>query len=116
MLSRDEKRNRRPARIELGDEELAITWPDGRQSRYGLKDLRLACPCAVCCQMRGQPHGPQLVATELGVELPLITAASVDPTGAATGFEPVGRYGIKIRWADGHDAGIYTFEMLRDLG
>jgi len=27
----------------------------------------------------------------------------------------VGRYGIKIRWADGHDAGIYTFEMLREF-
>ena len=24
----------------------------------------------------------------------------------------VGTYGLKIRWSDGHDTGIYTFERL----
>jgi DUF971 family protein len=28
---------------------------------------------------------------------------------------PVGNYGISIRWSDGHDTGIYTFERLRRL-
>lgn len=116
MLSRDDRRRRRPQRIELDGDALAIAWQDGGHSRHDLKALRLACPCAVCRQRRGEPHDPQLVSTELGVELPLVSASDVDPTGEATGFEPVGRYGIKIRWADGHDAGIYTFEMLRQLG
>lgn len=28
----------------------------------------------------------------------------------------VGSYGLTLRWADGHDTGIYTFERLRALG
>lgn len=29
--------------------------------------------------------------------------------------EPVGSYGIKIYWSDGHSAGIYTFDHLRKI-
>ena len=111
MRSREEKKRRRPASIELGDRELLISWQDGHRSSHALEDLRQQCPCANCREARGQPHGPQLV----GNELPIVTAASVHPTSEAKGFDPVGRYGIKIKWADGHDAGIYTFEMLRDF-
>jgi DUF971 family protein len=28
---------------------------------------------------------------------------------------PVGHYGYKIIWSDGHDAGIFTLEALREL-
>ena len=111
MRSREEKKRRRPTSIELGERELLISWQDGHRSSYAHHDLRLQCPCANCGQARGEPHGPQLI----GNELPIVTAASVNPTSEAKGFDPVGRYGIKIRWADGHDAGIYTFEMLRDF-
>jgi len=111
LRSREEKRRRRPARIQLTDQELHIWWQDATESRLPLKDLRLQCPCANCREARGQPHGPQLV----GSELPMVTSASVDPTAEATGFDPVGRYGLRMKWADGHDAGIYTFEMLRDF-
>lgn len=111
LRSREEKKRRRPARIEMGEMELLITWQDGHRGAYALKDLRLQCPCANCREARGEPHGPQLV----GDELPIVTSASVDPTSEAKGFDPVGRYALRIRWADGHDAGIYTFEMLRDF-
>ncbi len=30
-------------------------------------------------------------------------------------IEPVGRYGMRITWSDGHNLGIYTFEYLRKL-
>lgn len=109
MQNRAEKRRRRPQEIKLGDEELTIVWLDGQESHHSLEELRLGCPCAECGEARGQPHGPQLV----GNELPLVTSSSVTPTSKANGFEPVGRYGIKIRWLDGHEAGIYTFEALR---
>ena len=110
MRSRQEKQRRRPASIELGQSEMLIAWQDGARSTYALQDLRRHCPCANCREQRGEPHGPQLV----GGELPMATAR-INPTCEAKGFDPVGRYGIKIRWADGHDAGIYTFEMLRDF-
>ena len=28
---------------------------------------------------------------------------------------PVGNYGVQVAWKDGHDTGIYTWEMLRTL-
>ncbi len=32
------------------------------------------------------------------------------------GAELVGQYGLRITWADGHDTGIYDYELLRSLG
>lgn len=32
------------------------------------------------------------------------------------GITPVGNYGIKLEFDDGHDTGIYTWERLYDLG
>ena len=112
MRGPEERRRRRPARIDLGEEALTIRWQDGRESRYELQALRLQCPCAICRQKRGEPHGPQLAAAG---ELPIVAVSELTPTSEARGFDPVGRYGIRIHWADGHEDGIYTFEMLRGL-
>ena len=32
------------------------------------------------------------------------------------GMKPVGNYAYGIEFSDGHDTGIYTFELLRELG
>jgi DUF971 family protein len=32
---------------------------------------------------------------------------------AVKDIEPVGRYGLRFRWSDGHDTGIYSFSLLR---
>ena len=71
MRSREEKKRRRPARIQLTEQDLRIWWQDGHEGHYPLADLRLQCPCANCREARGQPHGPQLV----GAELPAITTS-----------------------------------------
>lgn len=107
MLRRDSKR---PAAVELGDDELRIRWRDGRQSRYDLETLRRECPCASCRALRHEP-GVQTPEPGLG-ELTLIDPVAETATARATGFERVGRYGIRIQWADGHSYGIYTFEDL----
>jgi DUF971 family protein len=44
----------------------------------------------------------------------------LDPAGvpervSAEEIGLMGRYGIRIRWSDGHDTGIYTFDRLRAL-
>jgi DUF971 family protein len=31
-------------------------------------------------------------------------------------MKPVGNYAYTIAFSDGHDTGIYTFELLRELG
>lgn len=32
-----------------------------------------------------------------------------------TALTPVGNYGIQATWKDGHDTGIYTWEMLKTI-
>jgi DUF971 family protein len=112
MLTREQRRQRRPQRIELGETALAIVWGDGNRVEYALEQLRRECPCANCREARGLPHGPQLVADG---SLPMLSTQAAAATAEVVGFDPVGRYGLRLHWADGHDAGIYTFEMLREL-
>ena len=49
-------------------------------------------------------------------ELPVLAGEAETATAQALKFDYVGRYGLRITWADGHDTGIYTFETLRELG
>jgi DUF971 family protein len=46
---------------------------------------------------------------------PVLTAAEAQPT-KILGMEPVGNYAYSIKFNDGHDTGIYTLELLRELG
>jgi ATP-binding protein involved in chromosome partitioning len=80
---------------------LGVEWNDGHESRYEVRDLRLACPCANCIQ---EWTGEVTIRPE---SIP----ADVHPVG----LEPVGNYGLRIDWSDGHATGIYTFERLRAL-
>lgn len=34
---------------------------------------------------------------------------------AITGIEPVGNYAVKIRFSDGHDTGLYSWDWLQEL-
>jgi ATP-binding protein involved in chromosome partitioning len=92
-----------PTQIEQdGERHLAITWSDGRASRYEVRTLRLACGCAHC------------VDEWTGVKQ--LDPASIPQDVHPLRLSPVGRYAIGIEWSDGHDAGIYSFERLRELG
>ena len=90
-----------------GDDRLVIAWSDGHRSVYTWKHLRENCPCASCREERAQPPDPFriLKPSELVPRPPLAPVA----------VAPVGRYGYKITWNDGHDPGIYTLENLREL-
>jgi DUF971 family protein len=76
---------------------LRILWDDDELSDYPFAYLRGWCPCAVC-----QGHGGER--RFLHVENPQLV--SVGRTG---------NYALNLRWQDGHDTGIYTFEYLRNL-
>src|SRR5579872_4252884 len=82
---------------------LSIEWDDGHSSLYSLRDLRWACPCAVCRGEWGQPGRLDTVTSLPDEELRLVDVHAV------------GRYAIAPVWASGHDAGIYSFEYLRSL-
>ncbi len=80
---------------------LRVTWSDGHVSVFPGRTLRLACACASCVN---EWSGSRM-----------LDPARVPERVAAEEIELMGHYGIRIRWSDGHDTGIYTFDRLRDL-
>ena len=97
----------RPAVIRReGEDRLYIEWSDGKKGFIPWDNLRAQCPCATCREERQKPPDPFHVLSdrELRAGLPRPTA-----------MHPVGYYAYKIIWNDGHDAGIYTLENLREL-
>ena len=84
-----------------GPRELAVTWADGHESVYPVRELRLACPCASCVdEWTGEER---------------LDDAAVPPDVRPLAIHPVGRYAIQIDWSDGHSTGIYPFRRLRAL-
>ena len=90
------------------DRHLLIKWSDGQTRRYRFGELRDACPCATCREKRKQTDEP----TSL---LPVLSAEEAQPLDI-TGMKPVGSYAYTIAFSDGHDTGIFSFELLRSLG
>ncbi|MEM1061012.1 MAG: DUF971 domain-containing protein [Planctomycetota bacterium] len=89
-------------RAERDQRKFVIAWSDLVTTEVGFRDLRGACPCANCVheltgeRLVGRDDVPEDVApTELGL---------------------AGNYALKISWNDGHNTGLYRWEVLRDLG
>ncbi len=99
----------RPRRIQVkkASRELVIGWRDGSEGRIALSDLRTNCPCATCRQHR------QRLEQEAGLHV--ISGEEMATTDEVLGVVPVGRYAVKVSWADGHSTGIYTYGHLRRL-
>jgi ATP-binding protein involved in chromosome partitioning len=90
-----------PAPSAAEGHNLAIYWSDGQKFVYRARDLRFACPCAVCVdEFSGQRK---------------ITKDSVVADVALEKALPVGRYGVNLVWNDKHSTGIYTYKYLREL-
>ena len=45
----------------------------------------------------------------------IVDVEGIDQEIGIDGMELVGNYALKIRWSDGHDTGLYTWEHLRRL-
>lgn len=92
-----------PLRFEQqGPRTLGVYWADGARSRIDVRTLRLACRCALCVDERSGEA--------------LLQSDSVPQDVQPLRIEGVGRYGLRIQWSDGHDTGITTFRLLRELG
>ncbi|HRP08086.1 MAG TPA: DUF971 domain-containing protein [Gemmatimonadales bacterium] len=93
-------RSTMPTAIRRESDAVVISWIEpGHAGYYPARELRLACPCAVCVdEMTGRP---------------LLDPAMVPMDVTVDALELVGGYGIRVRWSGGHSAGIYTFEWLR---
>jgi DUF971 family protein len=99
-----------PVKLALNNNVLTIEWSDGRRLDYQVADLRRHCPCATCRTERSRKGGAEEPTGDEGP--PLCT----DPGVAIRAMAPVGNYAYKILFSDGHDTGIYTLDLLRELG
>ncbi len=79
---------------------LEISFSDGKTFRLGCEFLRVHSPSA---EVRG--HGP-------GQEVLQVGKKNVE----ITHIEPVGSYAIQLTFSDGHDTGLYSWDVLYDYG
>ena len=98
-----------PTDLKIVEEnKLLIEWSDGQRRHYSFHQLRDHCPCATCREKRsGEQQAPTL--------LPVLSAAEAQPL-RIEGMKPVGNYAYTIAFSDGHDTGIFPFELLLELG
>lgn len=92
-----------PRKISVKDKKfLYILWDNGEESKIILSNLRKNCPCANCMvdrQRRPSSYIPLLS----GIQTTL------------KDIKIIGNYALQLIWQDGHDLGIYSFEVLKKL-
>jgi DUF971 family protein len=87
--------------VQFTGDGVQVMWSDGRTCTFPYRYLRLQCACASCIEeMTGRK---------------LLNVASVPNDIIAVEYIPVGRYALQFLWSDGHETGIYPFEMLLRL-
>ncbi|MAA53032.1 MAG: hypothetical protein CMJ41_08475 [Phycisphaerae bacterium] len=86
---------------------LVVHWSDGRLSIYPIAHLRRHSPSAEARELR-----EELERNPLAV---LPTSATSDAPLTAVDAELIGTYAVRIRFSDGHDTGIYSWNYLRSI-
>lgn len=91
-----------PVKIaEESDTELLISWSDNTESTYNSRALRLLCPCAGCIdEWTGEKR---------------LDESKVADSVTFTNISVVGRYALNFVFSDGHDSGIFSFDLLRKI-
>lgn len=79
---------------------LEIAFADGQSFRLPFEFLRVYSPSA---EVRG--HGPGQEVLQVGKKDVQVLAV-----------EPVGAYAIQLKFSDGHDTGIYSWDLLYEYG
>jgi len=97
-----------PTRLDLKkDRGLTIEWSDGTTDYFSIAYLRRMSPSAEARELRTQMEKNPLTVlpASRGTAGPLVAVAA----------ELVGNYAIRIRFSDGHDTGIYSWDYLREI-
>ncbi|MGH8456996.1 MAG: gamma-butyrobetaine hydroxylase-like domain-containing protein [Stenotrophobium sp.] len=87
-------------KLHRGSRVLELGYADGAHYELPCEYLRVFSPSA---ELQG--HGliePMLIGGRRKVNI--------------TAIEPVGQYAVRLRFDDGHDTGLYSWDVLRELG
>jgi DUF971 family protein len=92
----------RPTEIKLHQKSriLEISFSDGKTFQFSCEFLRVYSPSA---EVRG--HGPGQEVLQTGKKEVSISH-----------IEPVGNYAIQLNFSDGHNTGLYSWDLLYDYG
>ena len=94
----------KPIDIVIMNTNIAIKWDDGSESFIDNKQLRDACPCANCSgesDIFGNVYKNNQIKTN-----------TYDSKYKIINYRNIGHYAIRIQWGDGHNSGIYAFNLL----
>lgn len=94
-----------PTQIALIGDFVAIVWPDGREDVHPMDALRAASPSAENkgeADIFGRVHG-----ADPRTEFPGVRVES---------WEWVGSYAVRFVFSDGHQSGLFSYELLHELG
>jgi DUF971 family protein len=87
-------------RVDPAKKTLNVAFDSGERYALSAEYLRVESPSAEV-----QGHGPGQKEIVTGKENVTIAA-----------LEPVGNYAVRIRFDDGHDTGLFTWDYLHELG
>lgn len=87
-------------RLDSAKSTLTVAFDNGQKFSLPAEYLRVESPSAEV-----QGHGPGQKQVVTGKEQVKIVA-----------LEPVGNYAARIRFDDGHDTGLFTWDYLHELG
>ena len=87
-------------RLHQASRVLEVAYADGRSFKLPCEFLRVYSPSA---EVRG--HGPGQEVLQTGKK-----------DIAITKIEPVGNYAVQLTFSDGHDTGIYSWDLLYEYG
>ncbi len=99
---------------ELGS-GLEIIFADAKKITLNSKTLRKNCPCASCQAKRGDSSHDTPLSPKSGRSLLNVISATSDEELDLKQIWMLGNYALGMKWGDGHDSGIYTFEFLKSL-
>lgn len=88
-------------RFSTSTRTLTVSFDDGTDAVIGYRKLREESPSA---ENKGHGNGPPPPRAPIPDD---ITVRSAEPTG---------RYAVRIAFSDGHNTGLYTWDLLRRLG
>jgi DUF971 family protein len=94
-----------PTQIKKEDNKIIIKWSNDQTQEITLQKLRDGCPCVNC---KGE-------AVIFESYIPIKNAFKPSGFYEIEKIEAVGNYAIQIKWKDGHDTGIYSWDVLRAI-